>query len=139
MMSIRAWTRLGSKTTKNSTQTCLPRMSAEAAAKEIATTWDSMTMSMAPKTGRRKSLAPITSMQVTIIIIKNPASAIHSNQSLSRRLNFSSFFNADMVNWFPPCLTLPSRREQGKGAGQSYYHFLQILPKVSSQRARLEI
>lgn len=123
-MSIRARTRLGSITTKNSTRTCLPRMSAEAAAKEIATTWDSMTMSMTPKTGRRKSLAPMTSMQVTIIIIKSPASAIHSNQLLSRRLNLSSFSNADIVNWFHPCLTLSPRKEQGKGAGQSYYHFL---------------
>jgi len=139
MMSIKARKRLGSITTKNSTLTCLPRMSAEALAKEIATTWDSMTMSMAPKTGRRKSFAPITSMQVTIIIIKSPASAIHSNQSLSRRLNLSNFSNADIVSWFHPCLTLPSRKEQGKGAGPSYYHLLKILPKVSSRRARLDI
>jgi len=139
MMSIRARTRLGSITTKNSTLICLPRMSAAAAAKEIATTWDSMTMSMAPKTGRRKSLAPITSMQVINIITKNPASPIHSNQSLSRRLNFSNFSNADIVSWFHPCLTLPSRKEQGKGAGQSYCHFLKILSKVSSRRARLDI
>ena len=93
MLSVTACARLGSVATKNSTRTCRPRSSEKAAAKEIATNWPSTTMSMAPNTGLRKSFAPITSMQVINITVRSPASPIHSNQPLNKRLNFSSLLN----------------------------------------------
>jgi hypothetical protein len=74
---------LGRRGTKNSTSTCLPKIRLAAIAKEIAMSWEIIMISMEPGTGRRKTFAPMTSIQVTNIIRRIPVSPIHSTKKLN--------------------------------------------------------
>jgi hypothetical protein len=68
----------------------LPRIKAEAAPKETATIWANITMSMDPKTGRRKSLDPKTSKQVITIMVRRPMTPTASIQVMKLRFTFST-------------------------------------------------
>jgi len=86
------WARHGSLLTKNSTRTCLPMISVNAIAKAIAIIWEKPFMSTEPGTGRRKTLDPTISIQVTAAITSNPATPIHSSPPLTTRFNLSNLF-----------------------------------------------
>ena len=121
---ITGWARRGIRLKKNSTRICRPRISDMLAAKEIATIWESITMSMAPKRRHRKTLAPTTSMQVITIISSIAASPNHSHQPLSRRLHLSPLPRNILYppsfshNYLLPVRQLPATLEAHSEAGQ---------------------
>src|SRR3990172_8435324 len=91
--STRARARRGNSITKNSTDTCRPRMSVMAAAKEMAISCASAIMSSEPGTGRRMVLVPTTSTTVSATMKTTAPKPIDSAQRLVvslKRSNLSS-------------------------------------------------